>query len=139
VALTTLLGWLCALYLPGVLGLPRQWGAAGLTASAGVSGWVEFVLLRRSLNRRIGRTGISARLVGMLWGSAALAALAAWAVLLYVPAGRRLGQGLLVLGTYGLVYLLCTLTLGVPQARALGARVGLGRSRRTPGGAGPTT
>ena len=38
-------------------GIDPKWGAAGLTASAGVAGWVEFLLLRRGLNRRIGRTG----------------------------------------------------------------------------------
>ncbi len=30
-----------------------KFGVAGLTASAGVAGWVEFTLLRRTLNRRI--------------------------------------------------------------------------------------
>ena len=33
---------------------------AGLTASAGVAGWVEFALLRSALNRRIGVTGLPA-------------------------------------------------------------------------------
>ena len=54
VALTTSLGYVCALWLPGWIGIDRRWGVAGLTASAGVAGWVEFTLLRRALNRRIG-------------------------------------------------------------------------------------
>ena len=47
--------------------LPHCWasvrggGAAGLTISAGISSWVEFALLRRSLNRRIGHTGLAFR------------------------------------------------------------------------------
>ena len=51
VALTTALGYLCAIPLPPWLGIEPRWGVAGLTASAGVAGWVEFALLRRTLNR----------------------------------------------------------------------------------------
>ena len=47
------------------------WGAAGLTASAGIAGWVEFALLRRTLNRRIGTTGLPVSLTARLWTSAA--------------------------------------------------------------------
>ncbi len=60
------------------LGIDRAWGVAGLTGSAGVAGWVEFALLRRTLNRRIGSTGVPAALLARLWGSAALAAAGAW-------------------------------------------------------------
>ena len=58
VALTTALGWAMAIPLPPALGLDPRWGVAGLTASAGVAGWLEFALLRRTLNRRIGTTGL---------------------------------------------------------------------------------
>ena len=51
VALTIGLGYLFALPLPRALGVEPRWGAAGLTASAGIAGWVEFLLLRRALNR----------------------------------------------------------------------------------------
>ncbi|PYR35301.1 MAG: hypothetical protein DMF93_22005, partial [Acidobacteria bacterium] len=46
VVLTTVLGYICALPIPRALGLPSMWGAAGLTASAGVAGWVEMLMLR---------------------------------------------------------------------------------------------
>jgi len=49
IALTVSLGWVFALYVPRWLGLHPNWGIAGLTASAGIAGWVEFVLLRRGL------------------------------------------------------------------------------------------
>ena len=42
---------LFALPLPRLLGIEPRWGAAGLTASAGIAGWVEFALLRRGLRR----------------------------------------------------------------------------------------
>ncbi|HET6762001.1 MAG TPA: murein biosynthesis integral membrane protein MurJ, partial [Gemmatimonadaceae bacterium] len=47
VILTTALGYFFALVLPPMLGLDRKLGVAGLTASAGLAGWVEFYLLRR--------------------------------------------------------------------------------------------
>ena len=55
----------------------RDWGAAGLTASAGVAGWIEFALLRASLNRRIGRDGACRRRIWRVCGSPALAGAAA--------------------------------------------------------------
>jgi putative peptidoglycan lipid II flippase len=58
VILTTGLGYLCAIPLPHLIGIDPKWGAAGLTASAGLAGWIEFALLRRALNQRIGRTGL---------------------------------------------------------------------------------
>src|SRR5260370_2919497 len=67
VALTTGLGYLCAIPLPHALGIDPRWGAAGLTTSAGVAGWIEFALLRRTLNRRICRTGLSLAYVPKLW------------------------------------------------------------------------
>src|SRR5262249_42870691 len=39
VVLTTVLGYLFAIPVPRWLGIPALWGAAGLTASAGLAGW----------------------------------------------------------------------------------------------------
>ena len=49
-----------ALWIFGRGGFPR-WGVAGLTASAGIAGWVEFVLLRSRLGQRVGRAPLSRR------------------------------------------------------------------------------
>ena len=46
-----------------LLGLEPRWGAAGLTAAAGLAAWVEYALLRRRLGRRIGPTGAAAWLL----------------------------------------------------------------------------
>jgi putative peptidoglycan lipid II flippase len=116
VALTIGLGYLFALPLPRLLGVDPRWGAAGLTASAGLAGWIEFLLLRRALNRRIGETGLASRLVGRLWGAAAGAALASWAVRLLVARSHPIVLAALVLTVYGAVYFLVTDRLGVPEA-----------------------
>ena len=130
VGLTTVLGYLFALPLPRLLGIDPHWGAAGLTASAGIAGWVEFSLLRSRLNRRIGVTGIASRYVASLWLCAAIAAAAGWAVRILTTGRNHLLAGLLVLATYGLIYLAATMLAGVPEARTALARLGVGGKRR---------
>ena len=78
VLLTTVLGYVFAIPLPRWLGISSVWGAAGLTASAGLAGWVEMLLLRRTLNARIGKTGLPVEYVAKLWGSAIAGAAIAW-------------------------------------------------------------
>ncbi len=105
VALTTVLGYLFALPIPRLLGIPAIWGAAGLTASAGMAGWVEMLLLRRTMNGRIGPTGLAAGYLAKLWVSAAAAAAVAWMVKLVTPPMHPVLIAIAVLGSYGLVFL----------------------------------
>ncbi len=126
VLLTTVLGYLSAVPLPLALGLDPKWGAAGLTASAGVAGWLEFFLLRRGLNRRIGPTGLPLRTLIGLWAAAVAAAAAAYAMGTWITLARPLMQAALVLTPFGLVYLGLTLAAGLPEARGVARRV-LGR------------
>jgi putative peptidoglycan lipid II flippase len=117
VSLTVVLGYLCAIPLPQWIGIDAHWGMAGLTASAGVAGWVEFALLRRTLNRRIGRTGLSASLSARLWISAALAASAGWAIKLAIGRHGPVLSAVAVLGTYSMVYFAATWLLRVEECR----------------------
>ncbi|HEY0379148.1 MAG TPA: murein biosynthesis integral membrane protein MurJ [Pyrinomonadaceae bacterium] len=132
VALTILLGYLCAIPLPRALGINLRWGAAGLTASAGVAGWVEFFLLRRALNKRIGRTGLPAPFVFKLWGAALAAAGLGWAIKLFVGVNRPVWTAIAVLGPYGVCYFALTSVLGLPEAGTIFGRLKrlLGRGRR---------
>jgi putative peptidoglycan lipid II flippase len=124
VALTTAFGYVCAIPLPRMLGLSPLWGAAGLTASAGVAGWVELLLLRRTMNRRIGRTGLPAIYTAKLWTAAVCGALAAWAVKLALPAMHPALTALLVLTPYGVVFLAAAAALRVPEVSTALARFG---------------
>jgi len=117
IAFVTALGYVCALIVPPRLGIPAIWGTAGLTASAGVAGWIEFALLRRSLNARIGRTGLPFSRLAILWTSAIAAAVAAWGVKLIVPWPQPLLRGLFILPAFGLTYLACTAALGIDVRR----------------------
>ena len=122
VALTTVLGYISAIPLPRWLGVSALWGSAGLTASAGIAGWIEMLLLRRMLNRRIGPTGLPADYVMKLWVAAIAGAATAWAVKLAVPALHPAVTAILVLGPYGLVFFGATMALGVPEASTAIAR-----------------
>jgi putative peptidoglycan lipid II flippase len=119
VALTTGLGYLCAVPCPHWLGLAPRWGVAGLTASAGFAGWVEFALLRRTLNRRIGRTGLAPAFLARLWASAAAAAAAGAGVQFGLGPRHPVSAAALILSSYGAVYFLATSLAGVPETKRL--------------------
>ena len=107
VVLTTILGYLCSKPVPLLLGIDPKWGVAGLTASAGVSGWVEYILLRRTLGQRIGSEPVGAAYQARLWLWALVAAGAAWGIKLWLPAGiRPIPLALATLIPYGAIYLL---------------------------------
>ncbi|HYA16664.1 MAG TPA: murein biosynthesis integral membrane protein MurJ [Bryobacteraceae bacterium] len=106
VILTTVLGYFSARNLPGLIGIGAIWGVAGLTASAGVSGWVEFALLRHSLRRRIGTAPVGAAYLARLWGSAIAAAAIAWAIKLEMPRLHPIVAAAITLAPFGAVYLL---------------------------------
>lgn len=124
VLLTTGLGYCAAIPLPPLLGIDPRWGVAGLTASAGLAGWLEFALLRRSLTRRIGQTGLPAAFTLQLWTAAALGAAVAWLVKLSVGSLHPLWMAPLVLGPYGIVFFATTLAFKLPEARATAGRIG---------------
>jgi putative peptidoglycan lipid II flippase len=119
VVLTTGLGYLCAIPLPRLIGIDPKWGAAGLTASAGVAGWIEFALLRRSLNQRIGRTGLSSTFVARLWLSAFGGAVLGWAIKLAIPRLHPIIIAAVVLVPYGLSYFVVASVLRVREADAV--------------------
>ena len=106
IALTTVLGYLCAVPLPPMLGVDPKWGVAGLTASAGLSGWVEFILLRRALFRRIGSEAVGAKYLMRLWSCAISAAALGWAIKVIAPGLPPKAMAAVVLLPYGACYLL---------------------------------
>jgi putative peptidoglycan lipid II flippase len=128
VILTSILGYFAALYLPAMLGLDRKLGVVGLTATAGIAGWVEFFLLRRAMTKRIGPTSLPPFLTLKLWIAAMIAAAVAWALKLGVPTTHRMLMAIAILALYGLAYLLITTFLGISEATALTARITRRRS-----------
>lgn len=123
VVLTGVLGYLFAFPLPRLLGLPAWTGAVGLTASAGIAGWVEFLLLRRAITARIGVTAIPRALLARMWIAGFAAGGAGWGVMHVMDPAHPSIRGVLALATFAAVYGALTVALGVPEAKNLAARV----------------
>jgi putative peptidoglycan lipid II flippase len=128
VALTTALGCLCALprsapLIPTVLGIDPRWGAAGLTASAGFSAWLEFVLLRRAMNRRIGPSEFPLSYFSRLWAAAALSTALAWGIKLAAHLHDPKLAGVVILIPYGVAYLALTAMMGIDEAATMTRRL----------------
>lgn len=123
VALTTVLGYLFAIPLPRALGMNTVWGAAGLTASAGIAGWVEMLMLRRTLNSRIGHTGLPLDYIVKLWGAAVAGGIVAWLLKLTLPPMHPAMAAVIILGPYGLVFLGTTFLLHVSEASTAVSRL----------------
>ncbi len=116
VTLAMVLGYVCAIPLPRWLGISAAWGAAGLTASGGLVGWLEMLLLRRTLTRSIGAAGLPWDYVVKLWSAAIVGAAAAWAVKLAAVPLHPILTAIIVLGLYGVVFVAVTLALRIPEA-----------------------
>ncbi len=146
VALTAGLGYLLAFpfrpviawAIADVLRLPGPqaadaalvFGAVGLTASAGIAGWVEYLLLRGAMEKRIGKCRIEPAYSARLWCSALAAGFLSLAALHFllpvfhgIPLVRASWQPVLdgcgALAFFGAVYLPATVILGVEEARNL--------------------
>jgi putative peptidoglycan lipid II flippase len=137
VALASVVGYFVATRVPAALGLAPQWGAAALSLSSGTIGWVEFVLLRRRLNARIGATGIRLRFIAALWGAALASAALAFGLKVLMSGLHRYVIAVLVLGLYGVGYFAITRAAGIPESaeivrrlRRLGGMEGGGQAAR---------
>jgi putative peptidoglycan lipid II flippase len=118
VVLTIILGYLFAFPLPQLLHLDPKLGLAGLTASAGIAGWIEFLLLRATLRKRVDPFSLSPGLAVRLWSSALLAVAIIFPMKHYFD-GHPLIGGIILLPWYGALYLCATLAFRVPEAWAL--------------------
>jgi putative peptidoglycan lipid II flippase len=119
VVLTTVLGYLFALPLPKLLQIDPKWGVAGLTASAGLAAWLEFLLLRRGMNQRIGRMEFPFSYFTKLWFSAAVGAGLAWGLRIWFAPRHPQVAAVVILVPYGLAYLAMTALLGINEAGSL--------------------
>ncbi|HEU5169741.1 MAG TPA: murein biosynthesis integral membrane protein MurJ [Gemmatimonadales bacterium] len=124
VGLTVVLGYVAALPLPPALGIAQRWGAAGLTLSAGIAGWIEYHLLKRTLEARIGPTGFDRGYGLRIWCAALAAAAAGGAAAVLLPFRHPVSLAAVVVLIYGAVYYGVGAVLGVEQARRVVRRLG---------------
>ena len=119
VLLTTLLGYLAALPLPRLLGIDPRWGVAGLTISAGIASWVEFILLQRGIRRRIGQVGAPIAFLAQVWIAALIAAAAARGLLIAIGHRGPIVLAVIVLSVYGILFFGVSTLLKLPEAQAM--------------------
>lgn len=113
-------------------------GVLGVVVGNALAAWLEYSLLHRSLSKRIGTVTWGLEHQARVWGSAIAAGIAA--VIGGRPAvewiqGALAGHATIVhvasatvaATIFGLVYLIATLALGVPEARSLVRRLPMGR------------
>jgi putative peptidoglycan lipid II flippase len=128
VVLTIVLGYIFAFPLPQLLHLDPKLGLAGLTASAGIAGWVEFLLLRGTLAKRVDPFHLPPGLALRLWASAVLAVAIVFPMKHFFT-GHPVIAGVVLLPWYGSLYLCATLAFRVPEAWAIFEKV-LAKLRR---------
>jgi putative peptidoglycan lipid II flippase len=117
VFLTTVLGYLFAFTLPKILNIEASWGTAGLTASAGIAGWVEFYLLRRALNLKIGVTGLHVKNQFLLWTCGILSAVIGYLVKANLSF-RPIMEAFFVFSFFGVAYFLLTYLFNIEESRS---------------------
>ncbi|HUS28856.1 MAG TPA: murein biosynthesis integral membrane protein MurJ [Kofleriaceae bacterium] len=129
VALTAVAGWAFALPLRETLGYSEMWGAFSLTASAGVAAWIEFLLLRRWLERRIGRVPVPAQLgIGALAAAAVAGAAGYGAGQLALQLGaKHWAAAFVAIPIFGAIYLGIMIVARVPEADPFARRLRLRR------------
>lgn len=124
VILTGVLGYLAGVRLPPMLGIDPKWGIAGLTATAGIAGWIEFALLRRGLCRRLGQFSLQGGELMKLWVAALLAAAIGTVVRLIVPVQTPpIPLAMLAVSANAVTYLAVTSWWDIPEAAVLTTRI----------------
>lgn len=124
IAVGAALGAGLAFGVPRAFGLDLRWGGFGLMLGGGIAGWIEYRLLRRALERRIGRGAVPRGALVRVGAAALGAAAVGLAVKLWLPDWGRYVTGPLVLAAFSLFYGLAAWALGVGAAAAIVARVG---------------
>jgi putative peptidoglycan lipid II flippase len=119
ISISTLAGYILAFYITPLLGIDPLWGITGIAVASGIAGWLEFTLLRNSLNRRIGRTGLPLPFLFRLLLSALLATAIGWGLRLLIGSVHPIISAAIVLGPFGLIYFGLSALWGVQEAKAI--------------------
>ncbi|HVE69863.1 MAG TPA: murein biosynthesis integral membrane protein MurJ [Thermoanaerobaculia bacterium] len=90
---------------------------AGIAAASAIASWIEFLLLRHGIRRRLGSGEPKRAHMIKLWLAALIAGGAAVAVERFVPFHKIL-EAIVVCGVFGVVYFGVGFALGVPEVRA---------------------
>lgn len=101
----------------------RPLGALGLSLAAGIGAWVEWALLRRKLDKRIGAVNMGWGILLRLYAAALLAAALGRGIAALLPVKEVIIRAALVMGPFGVAYFFLAAAFGVPQAQSVVKRV----------------
>lgn len=103
-------------------------GAVGLAFGSAIAAWIEFLLLRRSLTRRVGTVHVEARFFFFVTLAAVVAAGAAYGgAIITAPVGEwdvafglaRIVHAAVICSVFGITYFAVTALLKVPESRSV--------------------
>ena len=117
VAMTAGLGTIAALVLRQAFGLSLVTGAALLTSAAGISSWLEYLLLKRAIGKVLGEVKIPFKLLSGLILTALFSACLGYSVKTIIPRLNPVISGGCVLGAFGASYLVLTALLRLGEGK----------------------
>jgi putative peptidoglycan lipid II flippase len=115
------LGAAFCFYLPEFLNITPIWGIAGLALGSAAGAFLEFLLLKRALSIELGEINSEYKFLGLILFCAVLAAIFGVYLesLIINLSLHRLLSAVIILGGFGVVYLLLAAVLRIKQARNL--------------------
>lgn len=119
---TTILGYVFAFKLAPMISPDPVYATAGLTSSAGISGWIEFMLLKSKLNTIIGKTGVDGKYQLKLWGCALISAAIGLSIKWFVPIHfltLPIPRAIIILGVFGVFYFALTYLINIEESQAV--------------------
>jgi putative peptidoglycan lipid II flippase len=120
------LGLFSAIQLPTLVGFAKIYGTVGLTSASAIAGWLEYLLLKKRLEARIGSFRPGRRSRNRATFSAGIAGLMAFAVKVALEDfDRPILSATFVLGAFGLIYFVVGALVGLEDAKKICARFGL--------------
>ncbi len=101
----------------------RTLGAVGLALGTGAGAWLEWALLRRELNKRIGAVGAGAAIMTRMLVASIAGAAAGWGTRLLIGSVHPVLDAALIGGAFGVVYVGLGVVLGIEQASVFANRI----------------
>lgn len=112
--------------VPGFFHIDPQWGSAGITLASGFAGWIESLCLKKSFEKRTGKTGVHSLILVKLFISGITAAFAAFGCkylfVKHLPV-HPVVSGAVILSLYGFIYFSLTYILKIHESRAVAKRI----------------
>lgn len=112
----TILGYTLAFLVIPRFTINELYATAGLTLSSGISGWIEFALLRHRLNQKIGHTGIKLSYLTKLWIAALCGAFIGFLIKTFVSTPHPVIMAALVFSVYGAIYFILSAAMKIEFA-----------------------